>query len=41
MEAKDASKPYNGKYFGQVEATGTRMVEDIYKPGNQKEVVYK
>lgn len=41
MEAKDASKPYTGKYVGQVEATGTRMVEDIYKPGNQKEVSYK
>lgn len=41
MEAKDVSKPYDGKYSGQVEATGTRMVEDIYKPGNQKEISYK
>lgn len=38
MEAKDASEPYNGKYVGQVEATGTRMSQDIYKPGNQKAV---
>lgn len=38
MEAKDASKGYDGKYFGQVEATGSRMNLDILKPGNQKEV---
>lgn len=41
MEAQDASRPYDGKYFGQVEATGTRMKDDILKPGNQKEVVYE
>lgn len=38
MEAKDASKGYDGKYLGQVEATGSRMNLDILKPGNQKEV---
>ena len=38
MEAKDASKGYDGKYFGQVEATGSRMYLDILKPGNQKEI---
>lgn len=38
MEAEYVSKPYNGKYNGQVEATGSRMSDDIYKPGNQKEV---
>lgn len=39
METYDASRPYDGKYKGQVEATGSRMNEDIYKPGNQKEIV--
>ena len=38
MEADDVSEPYSGKYFGQVHATESRMCEDIYKPGNQKEV---
>lgn len=38
MEAKDVSRPYDGKYIGQVEATGSRMHLDILKPGNQKEV---
>lgn len=38
MEAKDVSHPYDGKYIGQVEATGSRMDLDILKPGNQKEV---
>ncbi|WP_458459287.1 dCTP deaminase [Pseudobutyrivibrio sp.] len=38
MEAGDVSHEYNGKYVGQVEATGSRMNEDIYKPGNQKDV---
>ena len=37
-EAWDVSRPYEGKYANQVEATGSRMQEDIYKPGNQKEV---
>lgn len=37
-EASDVSRPYSGKYCGQVEATGSRMQEDIYKPGNQKEI---
>lgn len=38
MEADDVSKPYDGKYVGQVEATGSRMNLDILKPGNQVEV---
>ena len=38
MEADDVSEPYSGKYFGQVDATGSRMNEDIYKPNNQNEV---
>lgn len=38
MEAKDASRAYDGKYFGQVDATGSRMHMDILKPGNQKEI---
>lgn len=38
MDAKDVEFPYNGKYNNQVDATGSRMNEDIYKPGNQKEV---
>jgi len=38
MECYDASVAYNGKYVGQIEATGSRMQDDILKPGNQKEV---
>lgn len=38
MECYDASAAYNGKYVGQIEATGSRMQDDILKPGNQKEV---
>lgn len=38
MECHDTSEGYNGKYLGQVEATGSRMQDDILKPGNQKEV---
>lgn len=38
MEAKDVSRPYDGKYVGQIEATGSRMNLDILVPGNQKEV---
>ena len=29
MEAKNVSHPYEGKYNGQVEATGSRMFKDI------------
>lgn len=38
MEASDVGEPYNGKYNGQVDATGSKMQEDIYKPGNQVEI---
>lgn len=38
MEAKDVSRPYDGKYVGQVDATGSRMHLDIFKPGFQKEI---
>jgi len=38
IEAHDVSKEYDGKYVGQVEATGSRMNLDILVPGNQKEV---
>ncbi len=41
MEAKDASHSYSGKYLGQIEATGSRMKDDILKPGKQKEVIYE
>ena len=38
MEAGDVSRPYQGKYNGQVEATGSRMINDEHKPEKQKEV---
>lgn len=38
MDAEDVEEGYDGKYNNQVEATGSRMHEDIYKPGHQKEV---
>lgn len=38
MESYGVLKPYSGKYVGQIEATGSRMQNDILKPGNQKEV---
>jgi hypothetical protein len=38
MDAKDVEFSYDGKYNNQVDATGSLMCLDIYKPGNQKEV---
>lgn len=38
MRCEDASFRYDGKYKGQVDATGSRMHLDILKPGNQVEV---
>ena len=35
MEALDVSRPYDGKYVGQTEATGSRMFLDILTPGHQ------
>lgn len=38
MEALDVSRPYKGKYVGQIEATGSRMFLDTLTPGHQVEV---
>lgn len=38
MSCDDASRRYDGKYNGQVDATGSRMHLDVLKPGNQVEV---
>lgn len=34
MDAVDVSRPYNGKYNGQIEATGSRMQMDGITPDN-------
>lgn len=38
MDAVDVSRPYEGKYNGQVEATGSRMQLDGITPDNAKEL---
>lgn len=38
METYDASRGYQGKYLDQVDATGSKMQDDIYKPDKQVEV---
>ena len=39
MDAEEVEEGYDGKYNNQVDATGSLMSLDIYKPGNQKEVM--
>lgn len=38
METHDASHGYQGKYLDQVDATGSKMQDDIHKPDKQVEV---
>ena len=39
MDAEDVSRPYTGKYNGQVEATGSRMQLDGLTPENVAEAI--